>query len=87
MKVDPEDRALADALGARYAERCVCGHVLVTSDRKITTPQVLPCCVDHVCVFCDGTHEQGALWDMSEAEGDHNHDPGSPPGKPFGVPE
>ena len=82
---DAQDRALADELGVRYAVRCTCGHVLVTSDRKITEPQVLPCCETGECPYCDSEGDPTTL-DMSEAEGDHNHDPGSPPGHPFGVP-
>ena len=79
----PEDQALAKELGVRYAVRCTCGHVLVTSDRPITVPQVLPCCTSGECPYCESGGRDQSLWDMSEAEGDHNHDPGSPPREPF----
>jgi len=50
--LDPDDADLADELGVRYAVRCVCGHVLVTSDRPIDVPQVLPCCKEGECPYC-----------------------------------
>jgi len=50
--LDAEDSDLAEELGVRYAVRCVCGHVLVTSDRPISVPQVLPCCETGECPYC-----------------------------------
>jgi hypothetical protein len=47
-----EDIDLAEELGVRFAVRCVCGHVLVTSDRPIKTPQILPCCESGECPYC-----------------------------------
>jgi hypothetical protein len=72
---EQEDMDLARELGVRYAERCACGHVLVTSDRPITVPQVLPCCKNGECPYCASNGEDADAWDMADAEGDHNHDP------------
>jgi len=47
-----EDIDLAEELGVKFAVRCVCGHVLVTSDRPISVPQVLPCCESGECPYC-----------------------------------
>jgi hypothetical protein len=50
--LSPSDSDLADQLGVKHAVRCVCGHVLVTSDRPIEIPQVLPCCKLGECPYC-----------------------------------
>jgi hypothetical protein len=50
--LDAEDAALAEELGVRYAVRCVCGHVLVTSDSPISSPKILPCCKTGECPYC-----------------------------------
>ena len=50
--LDASDSDLARELGCAYAVRCVCGHVLVTSDSPISVPQVLPCCKLGECPYC-----------------------------------
>lgn len=50
--LDVADSDLAAELGVPHAVRCVCGHVLITSDEEIPTPQVMPCCIDGECPYC-----------------------------------
>lgn len=78
------EHGIAQDLGVRYAVRCTCGHVVVTSDRPISTPQVLPCCKTGFCPYCSedtSGGEGGREWvDPSSDTGAWVHDPERPPG-------
>lgn len=84
MNLSGHDLDLAKELGVGYAVRCTCGHVLVTSDSPISTPQVLPCCKTGFCPYCSeetGGREGGREWvDPSNDPGTWVHDPERAPG-------
>jgi hypothetical protein len=77
------EHELASDLGVRYAVRCTCGHVVVTSDSPIATPQVLPCCKTGTCPYCAPGEEEGDREWVDPAYGgggDWVHDPERDPG-------
>lgn len=82
MSAQGHELALAQELGVRYAVRCTCGHVVVTSDSPISTPQVLPCCKTGTCPYCSpGGGESGREWvDPHSNPGAWVHDPERRPG-------
>jgi hypothetical protein len=83
MRLQGHDFALAEELGVRYAVRCTCGHVLVTSDRPIEVPQVLPCCKTGTCPYCAPDETEGNREWVDPAYGGGGtwvHDPERHPG-------